>query len=259
MEKLLVFIVVAFALWIFWATTRRRTSVNKESSAPTTESSVGSDAWEGSFFCDASDPRPLRAHLQFAYTDGDGNQTIRSVRVREFDAGSDRGLLIGHCELRQATRTFRQDRIGDCVNLETGELVPDPRKFLLAVYESAPERKLERFENDKNEILDIIAFVARADGAVRKVERSLIADYCRRHVFDTDVTAEQLAEVVLRGEVMTIGQFRLRVGKVRRERSADERRELLELARAIVATQKTIHPAEQEAINYLEKKLQITD
>lgn len=259
MDKLFGFLVLALMLWIFWTTTRKGAGIKRESSARTTEVSVGSDAWEGSFVSDASDPRPLRVHLQFSYTDGDGNQTTRSVRVREFDAGSDRGLLIGHCELRQATRTFRQDRIRDCVNLETGELVSDPRKFLLSVYESAPERKLEQFENNENEILDIIAFVARADGAVRKGERSLIAEYCRKHVSDLGVTSDQLVEVVLRGEVMTIGQFRLRVGKVCRERSPNEQRELLELARAIVATQKTIHPAEQEAVNYLEKKLQITD
>jgi DNA-binding FrmR family transcriptional regulator len=265
MVKVVLFLAIAFVLWILW---KKSGSAQTPSNVARSDFEVpvsvtvineDKDAWEGSFIGEANDPRPLTAHLRFAYTDANDNRTTRSVRVREFDAGSDSGLLIGHCELRNATRTFRQDRISDCVNLDTGEIVAEPRQFLLAAYEASPDRKIEQFENDKNELLDIIAFVARADGAVRKGERAVIAEYCSRHVTDPNVSGEKLVETVLHGEVMTIGQFRLRVGKVSRERSAEERRELLEVARAIVATQKTVHPAEQEAISYLEKKLRVVD
>lgn len=57
------------------------------------------DSWEGGFW-GASNPKKLTAHLQFDYTDGNGNSSTRSVKVREFDDDLYKEIIMGYCELR---------------------------------------------------------------------------------------------------------------------------------------------------------------
>jgi len=79
------------------------------------------DSWEGGFW-DASDPHDLDTTLDLTYTDAQGSTTTRVVRTRSFDNALYGGILIGHCHLRNATRTFRFDRVRQAVDTSTGEV-----------------------------------------------------------------------------------------------------------------------------------------
>jgi predicted DNA-binding transcriptional regulator YafY len=69
--------------------------------------------------------------LCFSYEDEKGQSTVRVVEVsgfKETDGGD--WIIVGFCRVRKAIRSFRLERITDCVNANTGEEVPDVNGFL---------------------------------------------------------------------------------------------------------------------------------
>ena len=68
---------------------------------------------------------------------------------------------MGHCELRNATRTFRFDRIKKCVDLETGELITDVKKYLNERYEKSPEKSTEILSSDYIDVLKGCLFCSK--------------------------------------------------------------------------------------------------
>lgn len=210
------------------------------------------DAWEGGFW-EASEPRPLKARLQFDYTDGEGNKTSRSVVVREFDNMLYSGILLGHCEMRNANRTFRFDRIQNCVDLDTGEAISDVRTFLNEKYENSPERSVDLLVSDYLDVLKVLYFIAKADGQYRQDEKEVISSFIRELIRDERVSAAMLDGVLTEIGVPTLQAFKLAIGRVMKSGQVDPR--LLEkCCKDIVATQATVHPAEEGALAYISKK-----
>ena len=125
-----------------------------------TENDKDKDTWEGSFW-DASDPIKLTAHIEIDYVDGNKYTTTRTVRVREFDSALHGGIIMGHCELRNATRTFRFDRIKKCIDIETGEVVSDIKKYLNAKYEQSPEKSSDILAVDYIDVLKVIILLQK--------------------------------------------------------------------------------------------------
>ena len=68
------------------------------------------DAWEGDFY-EAENPLDVKKSFDIVYTDGNGKTTERIVDVRKFDEQLHGGIVLGHCRMRKANRTFRFDRI----------------------------------------------------------------------------------------------------------------------------------------------------
>lgn len=81
---------------------------------------VGDDFDAGTGLDDEHDPGWRIDHVTFRYRDINGHMTDREVFVQF----ADREHFKGFCQSRQATRTFRYDRVvGKVVSLETGELM----------------------------------------------------------------------------------------------------------------------------------------
>ncbi|MGE0274463.1 MAG: hypothetical protein AB7G68_07945 [Nitrospiraceae bacterium] len=211
-----------------------------------------SDAWEGGFW-DAPDPKPLSAHLQFHYVDGRGNRTSRSVVVRQFDNGLYGGILIGLCELRDANRTFRFDRISHCVDLETGESIEDVRQHLNERYDRSPERSVEILLSDYLDTLKVLYFVAKADGQYRREEKEVVAGYIRKLIRDDRVTVAMVDDALKAVGVPSMQAFEIAAGRVLKSGQVDPTL-LRRCCEEIVATQATVHATEQEALDYIERK-----
>jgi len=211
------------------------------------------DSWEGGFW-DASNPKRLTAHVEFEYIDGNKSVTTRAVRIREFDNELNGGIIMGHCKLRNSTRTFRLDRITKCVDLETGELITDVKKYLNERYENSPERSTEILTTDYIDVLKVIYFVAKADGQYRKEEKEVISLYVRKLMSDDRITAKMIDEILKAIDVPTMQGFKLALGRVLK--GGEVNPELLALCcQEIVDTQKSVHPMEKEALEYIGKKL----
>lgn len=217
------------------------------------EETSDNDAWEGSFW-EASDPKRLRAHVQIEYQDGNGSKSTRAVRIREFDNKLSGGILMGHCELRNATRTFRFDRIRQCVDLETGELVENLGSYLNELYSNSPERSAEILAEDYVDVLKTIYFVAKADGQIRREEKAVITAYVCKLVRDERITNEMIDEVLSEIGVPTFQAFKMAVGRVLKSGQVDPHL-LNSCCQEIVATQSSVHAMEKEALEYIAKKM----
>jgi membrane protein implicated in regulation of membrane protease activity len=79
---------------------------------------------------EVKEPFPVHAILRFHYRDAWGARSERTVEVDRVASAANGNLLIGHCRLRNETRTFRVDRIEDCIDEENRQSVSDVYSYL---------------------------------------------------------------------------------------------------------------------------------
>ena len=211
------------------------------------------DSWEGGFW-DASDPKELFAHLEFEYRDGNGSISTRKVKVRQFDTELYGGILLGHCELRGATRTFRFDRISNCVDLETGQSIDNIKHYLTELYEKSPGKSAEVLATDYIDVLKVLYYVAKADGQFRKEEKEVISTYVSELLRDDRITVSLLEGVFRELDAPSLQSFKLALGRIFKSEQVSPD-QLRNCCNAIVDTQKSVHPSEKEALDYIDKKI----
>ena len=66
----------------------------------------------------------LHGALDIEYRDAEGDRTERYIEAISLRASNGQLYLYGWCEMRQALRTFRVDRIRALTDGETGEIIP---------------------------------------------------------------------------------------------------------------------------------------
>lgn len=211
------------------------------------------DDWEGAFW-DVLQQHPIKASVRFDYTSGSGKATQRTVHLRSFETGSSQGLVIGHCQMRNATRTFRYDRMRNVIDAETGEVLDDLQAWLLKRYSDTPQGVAEVLLDQNMDSIKVLLYIAKADGQMRAAERDLIAKYCAEVTqdarFDQGVVNAALGML----DVPTVTGFR---ASFERALATNPARAvaLAQAAKAIVATQKTVHTDEAKALAWLELAL----
>ena len=169
---------------------------------------IDKDEWEGSFW-EVTEPLPAKARLRLKYTDGAGRKTERAVDVRQFGAMGSSTLLIGRCHMRDATRTFRTDRIESCVDEDTGEVVGDVRAYLQQKYDESPDKTKDLLLEGEYDTLRILLYVGKADGQLRAAEKAVIRDACIAITNDSRLTDSTIEELFVNMDVPTIQAFKL--------------------------------------------------
>lgn len=213
----------------------------------------GKDCWEGAFY-DVVAQRSIKKRIRIRYVDGNGARTERVVDVRAFEPQGRDGLVIGHCHFRNATRTFRFSRMEKVVDEETGEIIQDLQSLLNAEWEASPEPVLDKLYEQHRDLLKLMLFMAKADGAVRAAEIAVIAKHCVELTGDPRITTDLVKDLLKFVDVPTITSFTRTYNKLRRERPEDAVR-AAQACRAIVATEKKVSPAEQAVLQVLDKPL----
>jgi len=217
------------------------------------QESSDKDSWEGGFW-DATKPLFIEITLEFDYTDSNGEQSFRLVDVRQFDEKLGGGMIIGFCHHRQATRTFRIDRIGHCIVYDTGEVVEDLRTFLRREYEKSAYATTDRLLDEEYNLLRVLLYVGKADGRLMNREVEFIAQMCREVTGDQRITGGIVTNMLSRMEVPNLNAFRIAVGKL--VSLPEERRSsILRKVESMIGTKKNISAVEQDTIAYLKKKL----
>lgn len=214
---------------------------------------VARDSWEGSFY-DVGSQRSVKKTVRVIYRDGDGVVSERVVDVRAFEPQGREGLVIGRCHMRNATRTFRFDRMVRVVDEETGEVIQDLQARLNEEWEASPEPVLDALYSQHRDVLKMLLYAAKLDGAMRAAEVDVIARHCVELTGDQRITAPLVKELLAALDVPTIASFVRIYNQLRRERPEDAER-AARACREIVATQKDIHPAEQAMLDALNKPL----
>lgn len=209
------------------------------------------DAWEGDFY-EAENPLDVKKSFDIVYTDGNGKTTERIVDVQKFDEQLHGGIVLGHCRMRKANRTFRFDRISKCIDIETGELITDIPSYLKSAYELSPEASRDNLIKEHYDVLRVLLYVGKADGQYRKAEKVVVRDACRKLANDERVTDEMVDDIISRIEAPGVHSFKLAVGRL--AKSQGLRIDVLEVSKQIVDTQSNITANEQEALDYLTKR-----
>ena len=213
---------------------------------------VDRDEWEGSFW-EVAQPLPTNAKLRLKYTDGVGRKTERNVDVRQFGAMGPNTLLIGHCNMRDATRTFRSDRIESCIDEETGEVVTDVRAYLQTKYDQSPDHTKDLLLEGEYDTLRVLLYVGKADGQLRAAEKAVIRETCVAITNDSRLTDGSIEDLLANMDVPTLQAFKLAVGRLAKRDQAAQI-VVMTAAERMVATQKSVHLAEQEALDYMKKR-----
>lgn len=211
------------------------------------------DAWEGSFY-DAPVQRTAKKSVRIIYRDGNGTVTERVVDIRAFEPEGTEGMVYGRCQMRDASRTFRFDRMLRVVDEETGEIIPNLQAHLNAEWQASPQPILDALYRQHSELLKIVLYAAKADGAVRAAELEVIAAHCRELTNDDRISPDMVRQLLAAFDVPSITSFTRLYNKLRREQPEMAAR-VARACREIVGTQKTIHPAEQVLLDALNKPL----
>jgi hypothetical protein len=211
------------------------------------------DSYEGSFY-DAEDPIKVSCTLQINYISGEGKQTTRTIRVKEFSKTLHGGLILAHCHLRNENRTFRTDRIRSCIDTETNKSIPNIAEYLLEKYESSYQAKADKMLETYYDHLSILIYAAKLDGQLRKEERLVIREACRSIVQEPELSDDVLDEIIAKIDPPSLRNFQLAVGRIVKCQVSSPV-DLIATVTKIIDTQKTRAPSEEECIHYLVKKL----
>jgi hypothetical protein len=232
------------------------TTIIEDESRPSSsqDTDTDTDAWEGSFYDIAGPQRSAAKTVRLKYTDANGKQTDRVVNIRAFESSGSSALIFGHCHLRNANRTFRFDRMRKVVDEDTGEIITDLQKCLNDEWLATPQPVMDKLYEEHHDVLKLMLYMAKADGAVRAAELAVIARYCADITQDTRITVPMIKDMLQCVDVVSITTFVRTYNRLRRERPEAA---LMAAAacRDIVATQKTVHPNEQSALDALDKPL----
>lgn len=120
----------------------------------------------------------LGLEVVITYFNSDEIETTRKVRIEKvFHNGRMPPGMYAHCFLRNETRTFYFNRIGNVVDENTGELFRSMYEFSLRKAQSDPEETINAFISDHKDQINVIVYCARFDGYMRRPERELICKY----------------------------------------------------------------------------------
>ena len=248
---LAIYLIVRVLRSVFGASVEQRPAESTAaSSRRRAASSSGIDAPEPSLWeAPALRMLPSPREVQLDYADAAGNETRRVVRVWRFGALGEHLYARGFCMLRGEWRTFRCDRISQCVDMSTGEMID------LGNYLGAQGAAREQLLDDEYDAVRVLFYVGKADGQLRAPERELIVEACRALApGNENVDRRAVDDMLLSLEIPTEAAFKM---AVRRLVLRDEpvRTIVMTACERIVATQKKVHPMEQAALDFMRVRL----
>ena len=224
-----------------------------------TDSPLDKDAWEDwseELYAKAS--RELREELKITYCDRNGQITHRDITVEKYARTSDGGVLAAFCHLRQARRPFYFSRIQFVANRNDGAVIKDLGAWLDERYESTPKGVRDRFIENHEAALGALFFVAKADNAFNHKEKEILRSFCAYQGLDDTKIQELVVELVAGWVVPS----RIAYGKDLQAllyRDEPYRRAVLENAKAIVSTGKTIRDEEVRALERMRRELNLSE
>lgn len=211
-----------------------------------------SDSWEGTLY-DSDYNHAVSSTFRIKYTDSNGNQTDRDVLVKNIGSIKGKKAIFGYCKMRESNRTFIISKISECIDLDTGEFIDDIYDYLFDKYNDSPEKSIDEFDKNEKDILNLLAYIGRADGQFKKEEKRIIHDAIKELTNDNRITYEAIDVLLKEYGHFTLQSFKLAVGRI--SKKDDSTKSIINnAARKIVDTQKTISPREQEALDYISKR-----
>lgn len=205
---------------------------------------------------DVYDQFSFKYDFRIKYIDSDSKSTQRDISVNNIEMYNGDGSIHAYCHLRKYQRTFKMDRVTECIDLGTGEFIDDIYKYLKDHYVVSPEKSLSDFMEKNSDILEVLFYLGKADTQLKKEERTIICEAVRIIAKDDRISDEMVNDIMNEMYPCSERTFKVKIGKMV-EYPSDLKQDLFNTMLAIVNTQKTIHPAEQSALDYVTKKWDI--
>jgi hypothetical protein len=253
MEPLLVGLLLAIALtYLLVQRTKKRSSGPQK----TLDNFTGEqDAWEGTFW-DAQSPTPVHSVLFIEYLDADGLRTQRTVTATHFDKEHLGGVILGHCHLRNAIRTFRTDRIRTCIDSETGHVVPDVMSYLIDSYEHSSHLSERKIRESDYDTLRVLLYLRSSEGQFGQAERDIYSDACKQISSDSRLAHETSNGLIDNLKNMTLSAFKQAVERLSAQPEAT-RTAVFDAVEKMVSARRVLHATEQDAIKFIRKSFRI--
>ncbi|GFZ80887.1 hypothetical protein GCM10011497_06810 [Elstera cyanobacteriorum] len=185
------------------------------------------------------------------YTNAAGIESTRRVAV----AGATNDYAYGHCLEAGDQRQFRWDRMAELVELQTGEILTPGAPETLGRIEDVRRGPIFAALRPLRPALNVLAYVARRDGAMRKPERAIIVAFAQQ---DSAACAALAAEV-LDAEIkklppIEVGEMRYHL-KALADRPEAWRADLCALCVRLAQSDKVLHDAERNTLADIHRRL----
>jgi hypothetical protein len=244
-------LIVGLFVWLFFgiffkkskprSTPKRQ--VIKTDTTPTQPDAIEGDFWE------VEHPKPSDVHVHLIYKDGNG---LRTVNIKAF-ATNGEGSFSAQCLMRNAHRTFLFDRVEQAIDPSTGEIINNLHQWLLTRYNNTPQGKASNIALDNLDLLKVLLYVAKADGRMTAAEIAVISTAASEITgVEMDIEATKFALNML--STPSISGFKQAFGRLANKKP-DIATKAMKAVQGLVNTEKTIHPSEQEALDYIYKKM----
>ena len=204
----------------------------------------------------AGEDKALSLELEIDYKDSKGNETTRQIKLKRYRINPDNkeALLYGFCSLRNGGRDFYASRIQRCVDLETGEVIENIILYLEEKYEMSPGGKIEKLWNNQADEINVLVYVGKADGMLRKPKKEIIASYVIQTNPDYQLTTDEIVVSMKNITALTKTQFARALGRLS-SKEEQPKKELIDYAERIINTKKKRSTEEEAIIPYITKRL----
>lgn len=209
------------------------------------------DAVEGDFW-QVANPKPSDVTVHLIYQDANRLKTKRTVEVRGFDPDAT-GAFNGFCLMRNAYRTFLYERVLQAINPNTGEIISNLPNWLQDTYNNTPQGEANILATENIDLFKVLLYIAKADGRMTTKEIEVISNEIslilgRSISFDaTKAALNMLANPSVNG-------YQQAVARLITSFNSDKINNTIHAAQGILKTQKSVHPVEQSAVDYLIRK-----
>jgi len=191
-------------------------------------------------------------NYKITYTDQRGLKTEREIDVKRVHKAGGSYAIDAHCRMRNGHRSFIDSRIEKAIDLVTGEVVDKLAEHAISQYENSAAGKTWTAIQKEFAAVMIMSFVCRADGRMMKDERAIFADYLKRRHPELCEDDALLEDAIKSTGTPTNMDFKRFVWSLKAAGDYDRLDDLLDCAKRIVATQKTVDPMEAAAIEIIE-------
>jgi hypothetical protein len=123
---------------------------------------------------------PITAQtFDIAYRDAYDDDSIRRIEIKAFSDFNGHIYIEAWCHLRRGGRSFRTDRIGEMIAVQTGEIIDNPTRY-------ARQLKTQLFDPGKDYAsvmskakagLSALIWIARADHELADAEMDLFVEF----------------------------------------------------------------------------------
>ena len=211
-------------------------------------------------------PLAAGSRVGLIYKDGDGHVSRRVVQISSVNADE----LSGHCELRDAYRTFFVDRIEALVDTRTGEVFEDSDELLALLQAGSVQigqtseipssgfEKGVRLIEEIGDELRVLIFVAESDGQFARAEEDILLKYSRARGEDIAMELSDADLTVLRKwmRAQNPNQHVVEASIARlADRGVDELESVWEVAEILIEADGIVDPGEITALTAIREAL----